>query len=150
MEEGNAINVTVKEVEGGEIQFKIKMKTKIKKLIEAWCQKKVSTVQTPIEIMGLRVVKDVVRADTLWSMTVMTVMTEKVEVEMIMMVMVIIELMTIAIRRAFVTVRDGCSASASLGTNLFRANDVTFHVLSMHRECELIACGSISMAKISM
>ena len=47
------INVSVKQVDGGEIQFKIKRKTKMKKLMDAWCQKKVSTVQMPTVFCGL-------------------------------------------------------------------------------------------------
>lgn len=74
--------------------------------------------------------------------------TENVEVVMMIMM---VELMMFTIRHASMTVFDGCSAGTSqlVATNFFRANAVPFHAPFMYRDCIVIACGSISMGKIS-
>jgi hypothetical protein len=41
LEDGEFINIRVMQQDGGELQFKIKRKTTMKKLMDAWCKKKV-------------------------------------------------------------------------------------------------------------
>lgn len=41
LEDGDFVNIRVMQQAGGELQFKIKRKTTMKKLMDAWCKKKV-------------------------------------------------------------------------------------------------------------
>jgi hypothetical protein len=41
LEDGDFVNIRVMQQDGGELQFKIKRKTTMKKLMDAWCKKKV-------------------------------------------------------------------------------------------------------------
>ncbi|PNW72397.1 hypothetical protein CHLRE_16g675861v5 [Chlamydomonas reinhardtii] len=44
--EGGIINLVVKDQEGSEVHFKVKMKTKLEKVIDAYCKKKALDAST--------------------------------------------------------------------------------------------------------